>query len=269
MSAPLRQMIRPPAVAGLFYPAEADELRNQVESLLAAVGQPSRAPKAVISPHAGYIYSGQTAAHAYRALSARKTPPSRVVLIGPCHRVAISGLALPTSSAFETPLGKLEVDRGALAELAELPGVSIDESAHAREHSLEVQLPFLQVVFGAGFRIVPLVVGDATVETVAAALDRVWDADDTVVVVSSDLSHFHSYKSAQAMDTGTTARILARLPVEYDDACGAQPINALLALARRKSLAPRLLDLRNSGDTAGDKDRVVGYAAFSFEETEH
>ena len=187
MSAPLRQMIRPPAVAGLFYPAEADELRNQVESLLAAVGQPSRAPKAVISPHAGYIYSGQTAAHAYRALSARKTPPSRVVLIGPCHRVAISGLALPTSSAFETPLGKLEVDRGALAELAELPGVSIDESAHAREHSLEVQLPFLQVVFGAGFRIVPLVVGDATVAELDAATAKLSTTSDATSAAAREI----------------------------------------------------------------------------------
>lgn len=269
MSAHPRHMIRPPAVAGLFYPDEADELRRQIDGFLAATAQAALpAPKAVISPHAGYLYSGQTAAHAFRALGLRNSPPSRVVVIGPCHRVPLSGIALPSASFFATPLGEIELDRDTFETLAEQPEVSVDDTAHAQEHSLEVQLPFLQVLFGEHFRLLPLVVGDSTTEAVAQVLEKVWGDDETVIVVSSDLSHYHSYKTAQAMDTGTVARILARLPIEYGDACGALPINALLAQARRKALRPRLLDMRNSGDTAGDKTRVVGYAAFGFDETQ-
>lgn len=269
MPAHPRHMIRPPAVAGLFYPDEASELRRQVDDFLAATPQASPpAPKAVISPHAGYVYSGQTAAHAFRALSVRSRPPSRVVLIGPCHRVALAGIALPSAQAFATPLGEIELDRKAIEALVDIPEVSINDTAHAQEHSLEVQLPFLQALFGDNFRLIPIAVGDTTTEAVAQVLEKVWGDDETLIVVSSDLSHYHSYKTAQAMDTGTVARILASLPIEYGDACGALPINALLALTRRKTLRPRLLDMRNSGDTAGDKTRVVGYAAFGFDEVQ-
>lgn len=268
MSAPERNIVRPPAVADLFYPGDRQELTRQVERFLAVPPPPTNpAPKASIVPHAGYVYSGLTAAHAYKALSARTEPPKRIVVIGPCHRIAISGIALPPMSAFATPLGQIELDRNALAELSALPGVCFREAAHAQEHSLEVQLPFLQVLFGNDFRLVPLVVGEAEPELIAQVLDTVWGGDETCVIVSSDLSHYHNYKTAQALDSGTVARILALLRIEGEDACGAVPINGLLALARRKGLKARLLDLRNSGDTAGDKNRVVGYAAFAFDET--
>jgi len=262
---------RPPAVAGLFYPDDPAELHAEVQRLLAAAGGrdtlPSKAPKALIVPHAGYVYSGPIAAQAYARLAGRCGHVSRVVLLGPAHRVALRGLALPATGAFETPLGAVPVDRDALALLADLPQVVIDERAHAAEHSLEVHLPFLQQLLGT-FSVVPLVVGAASIEDVSAVLERLWGDDATLIVVSSDLSHYRSYEDAHRVDRDTLAAVLrleARLT--HDQACGATPVNGLLALAHRRGLRAELLDLRNSGDTAGDRRRVVGYAAVAFFES--
>jgi AmmeMemoRadiSam system protein B len=187
-----------------------------------------------------------------------------VVLLGPVHRVPIRGLALPAADAFATPLGTVAVDTDAAARALELPRVQTSEAAHALEHSLEVQLPFLQTVLD-DFRIVPFAVGDATAEEVAAVIDSLWGGPETLIVVSSDLSHYHPYAAARQLDRGTAAAILALdSSLDHEQACGATPINGFALCARRRSLFPELIDLRNSGDTAGDKSRVVGYAAFAF-----
>lgn len=261
--------IRPAAVAGMFYPAHPDALRDEVQALLAAArrAQPSRPPKALIAPHAGYVYSGPIAASAYATLEPLRDRVRRVVLLGPTHRVAVRGLALPGADRFATPLGEVEVDRAAIAELRELPQVTESPAAHALEHSLEVQLPFLQAVLG-DFRLVPLAVGDATAGEVAHALERVWGGADTLIVVSSDLSHYLPYAAAREADTATVSAILSLEPgLDHRQACGATPLNGLLHLARRRGMRPELLDARNSGDTAGDRRRVVGYAAFAFYES--
>jgi len=258
--------IRRPAVAGLFYPAEAAELRDAVDRLLkrANAARPVPPPKALIVPHAGYVYSGPTAASAYAALAPIAARVRRVVLLGPAHRAYISGLALPRAQEFETPLGTVAIDAEAGAVARALPHVSESDHAHAGEHSLEVQLPFLQRVLPS-FKVVPFVVGDATASMVATVLDALWGGDETLVVVSSDLSHYHRYQDAQALDRATADTILAGGPeLDHEQACGATPINGLLAAARRRGIRPELIDLRNSGDTAGDRSRVVGYAAFGF-----
>jgi MEMO1 family protein len=262
--------IRRPAVAGMFYPAEPAALRGAVDRLLTGAGEASEpgaaAPKALIAPHAGYIYSGPTAAAAYATLRPIAARIRRVVLLGPAHRVLIRGLALPGAREFETPLGPVTIDADAAALARRLPHVHDSAVAHADEHSLEVQLPFLQRVLPA-FTLVPFVVGDATGEMVAAVLDALWGGEETLIVVSSDLSHYHRYGDARAIDRATADTILAFGPeLDHEQACGATPINGLLAAARRRGLVPELLDLRNSGDTAGDKGRVVGYAAFRFRE---
>jgi MEMO1 family protein len=259
--------VREPVVDGLFYPAAPDALRAQVASLLADAGGGARAaPKLLIAPHAGYEYCGAVAASAYALLGAHAPTIRRVVLLGPAHRVALSGLAAPRCDAFETPLGAVALDAAALAALDELPQVARNDRAHDREHSLEVQLPFLQVQLGS-FTLVPLVVGDADVEPVAQVLEQLWGGAETLIVISSDLSHYLRYAQAQAADRATVQRIL-RLDAGLGphEACGAAAINGALLAARRHALAPRLLDLRNSGDTAGGRDRVVGYAAIVFEE---
>ena len=256
---------RQPAVAGTFYPAEPGALRAQVEKLLAAARAADVAPKALIAPHAGYMYSGPIAASAYATLAPRATTIRRVVLLGPSHFVPFRGLALPESVSFRTPLGAIELDDEAFGLVADKPGVIRLEQAHAREHSLEVQLPFLQVALGE-FRLVPLAVGYADPDAVANVLDALWGADETLVVISSDLSHYHAYDEAQAFD-GDTARAIERLEPEKIDgehACGCHPINGLLQVARRRGLRVVPLDRRNSGDTAGDKLRVVGYGAWAF-----
>lgn len=271
MSAGLR--LRPPAVAGLFYPDSERELRAEVETLLAAAPEPDpggAAPKAVIAPHAGYVYSGSIAAAAFRALAAgRRRPPLRVVVIGPAHRVPIRGLALPGAEALGTPLGAVHIDPEAAQAAIRLPQVRVQPAAHAEEHSLEVELPFLQVLFGAELRVLPLVVGAAGPDEVAEVLEAVWGGEETAVVVSSDLSHYLPYDAARRTDEETAERIL-RLDatIEPRRACGAQPINGLLVAARRRGLAAELLDLRSSGDTAGDRSRVVGYGAFAFREAD-
>jgi len=260
--------VRAAAVSGSFYPADREDLRAEVRSRLASASAKLQAdapaPKALIVPHAGYVYSGDVAASAYARLAPVKDRIRRVVLLGPCHRVAVRGLALPDADCFETPLGSIPVDAAAVAALRELPQITASPQAHALEHSLEVHLPFLQEALGS-FTLVPLAVGDATAEAVADVLEIVWGGPETLIVISSDLSHYLPYNTAQFTDAGTVKDMLALAPhIDHHHACGATPVNGLLLVARRKGLAPELLDLRNSGDTAGDRNRVVGYASLAF-----
>jgi AmmeMemoRadiSam system protein B len=247
------QPVRAPAVAGTFYPAGREELRAEVAGLLAAAA-PGPAPKALIAPHAGYVYSGPVAASIFRRVQGACF--ERVVLLGPAHYARLDGVALPETAAFSTPLGDVPL---------ELPeGLPRNQAAHAREHSLEVELPFLQVALQGAWKLVPLAVGDAGPEEVAESIDRLWGGPETLVVVSSDLSHYLPYREARAMDAATAEEILALGHLDFHAACGAAPVNGLLLAARRRKLSAELVDLRNSGDTAGDKARVVGYGAFAF-----
>jgi AmmeMemoRadiSam system protein B len=259
--------VRPAAVAGMFYPGAPRVLAEDVRTHVAAARARSAAvPKAIIAPHAGYVYSGPVAGSIYARLAGGRDTIRRVVLFGPTHRVPVRGLAVPSARAFATPLGAVDVDTEAIAFARTLPHVRESDAAHAFEHSLEVQLPFLQTVL-ADFRIVPFAVGDATPQQVAAVIDALWGGPETLIVVSSDLSHYHRYAEAVAIDRATTETILACSPqLDHEQACGATPINGLLLCAQRHHLRPELVDLRNSGDTAGDKSRVVGYAAFAFTE---
>ena len=262
--------VRPSAVAGAFYPASPVILSQDVDQLLASVtgrrGKPQQ-PKALIVPHAGYIYSGQTAANAYALIRPYAHQIRRVVLLGPTHRVAVNGLALPSVQFFSTPLGTIKLDQAACQQLQQLPQVVVNDAAHAAEHSLEVQLPFLQKILGH-FSLVPLAVGNASTEEVAAVLNLLWGGPETLILISSDLSHFHSYDEARQIDQNTVNTILqGRLLHSYEQACGACPINGLLLAAQSHQLTSQLIDCCNSGDTAGDRARVVGYAAFAFTET--
>lgn len=256
---------RPAAVAGAFYPGNAQVLSRDLDALLSA--QPSARkplPKAIIVPHAGYIYSGPIAASAYQGLASGRDTITRIVLLGPAHRVPVRGLALPGATQFATPLGNVTIDQAGVAALSDLAQVSISAAAHALEHSLEVQLPFLQKVLGE-FSLIPLVVGDTSAEAVAEVLDRLWGGPETLIVISSDLSHYLPYAVAQRIDEHTTQMILhLQSTINHEQACGGTPVNGLLLAARQHGLKPELLDLRNSGDTAGDPERVVGYAAFAF-----
>jgi AmmeMemoRadiSam system protein B len=255
------------AVAGLFYPADRERLTAAVERLLHGAGtRAQRAPKALIAPHAGYVYSGPIAASAYALLASARSTIRRVVLLGPTHRVAVRGLAVPTVRRFATPLGPVELDAAALAALRTHPAVVVSDEAHALEHSLEVHLPFLQTVLDE-FRLVPLAVGDAAPESVAEVLDTMWGGPETLIVVSSDLSHYLEYAEAAEIDRATCDAILdLSTHIDHDQACGATPVCGLAVAARRRKLRPELVDLRNSGDTAGDKSRVVGYGAFAYYE---
>jgi len=259
--------MRPAAVAGMFYPGDQVTLARELLGMLDETRDAPLAPgfpKALIVPHAGYIYSGHVAAHAYSLLRPAMGIVKRVVLLGPCHRVGVRGLALPEATAFETPLGPVEIDQAAVAELKGLPQVSVNAATHAHEHALEVQLPFLQQVL-KGFRLVPLVVGQATRGEVAAVLDRLWGGPETLIVISSDLSHYHPYDTARAIDRKTVQAIVGfRTDIDHVQACGATPMVGLLETAKRRGMTPELLDARNSGDTAGGRDRVVGYASFAF-----
>ena len=253
--------VRPAAVAGLFYPREAAALRAMLEEQLAANPASGAAPKALIAPHAGYIYSGPVASRAYNLLA--KGSVQRVVLLGPAHRVPLRGLALPTVACFRTPLGDVPLDSDAMLSLESLPRVLRSDEAHRLEHSLEVHLPFLQARIGE-FTLVPLVVGLASTADVARVLERLWGGPETLVVVSSDLSHYHPYDEARRLDESTAKRIEAlQTPLEGEEACGAHPLNGLLEFAHTRDLRIARLDLRNSGDTAGGRDRVVGYGAWS------
>jgi AmmeMemoRadiSam system protein B len=266
------QLHRPAAVAGMFYPAEPRLLRDQVNQYLREVAAAApncapRLPKLMVVPHAGYTYSGPVAASAYALLSPWHERIARVVLLGPTHRVAVRGLAAPSATMFDTPLGAVPIDRAAIDALANLAQMVQNDAAHAREHSLEVQLPFLQSLLGA-FTLVPLAVGQASSAEVAEVIERLWGGDETVIVISSDLSHYLPYAEAARIDAQTVRRVLQfDASIAHDEACGATPLNGALLVAQRRGLVPRLLDLRNSGDTAGDRSRVVGYGAIAFEAT--
>jgi MEMO1 family protein len=266
--------VRPAAVAGQFYPGDAEALARTVDWCLrhaagpapdSALPPPTTPPKLLLVPHAGYVYSGPIAGSAYALLAPWRDRIRRVVLLGPTHRVATRGLAAPRSDAFATPLGQVAIDRAALDALSDLPQVGLSDAVHAEEHSLEVQLPFLQRALD-DFTLVPLAVGRAAPEDVAAVLERLWGGEDTLIVISSDLSHYLPYAQAQATDQATIERVLRLDPrLDHDEACGATPLAGALIAARRHGLQTRLLDLRNSGDTSGDRRRVVGYAAVAFE----
>jgi MEMO1 family protein len=259
--------VRPAAVAGMFYPRDRAELAREIVAMLQAVHETPLAPgwpKGLVVPHAGYVYSGPIAANAYALLRPAAGIVERVVLLGPCHRVAVRGLALPAATAFETPLGRVEIDEAATRAIRVFPQVSVNAATHAYEHSLEVQLPFLQEVLGR-FKLVPLVVGDATVGEVAEVLDALWGGPGTLIVISSDLSHYHAYDEARTIDDQTVRAILdCNIEIDHMQACGATPLTGFLAVAQRRDLERQLLDVRNSGDTAGDRTRVVGYAAVAF-----
>jgi AmmeMemoRadiSam system protein B len=258
--------VRPAAVAGAFYPGDAGRLAADVDAMLdAAAPWTGAPPKALVVPHAGYVFSGPIAASGYTALRAARGRVSRVVLLGPAHYLPVRGLAAPSVDAFATPLGDVPVDVEARRITLALPDVSIDDAAHAREHSLEVHLPFLQRVLGDGFAIVPFVVGSARAESVAAVLDELWGGDETLVVVSSDLSHYLDHDTAAARDRRTADAIVSGTldRLAPDDACGAYPVRGLLVAAERHGLHTTAIDVRSSGDTAGPRDRVVGYGAFA------
>ena len=258
--------IREAAVSGMFYPDDPTTLQEMINQMLNHASVLPNHFRAIVAPHAGYIYSGETAAHAYKQLKLNKDKIKRVVLLGPAHRVPFRGIAASSADYFETPLGIVPVDKEAIKDLLTLPQVTILDEAHAQEHSLEVQIPFLQSVLD-DFSIVPLVVGDSDAESVSEVLDFFWSDPSTFFVISSDLSHFHEYHEARQIDKHTAEAILTLKPehIGYDQACGRMPVNGLLNLSKKHHLKPVLLDLRNSGDTAGTHDRVVGYGAFGFE----
>lgn len=257
--------VRHPAVAGMFYPDDPTELDQTVRNFLIAARSEGPVPKAIIAPHAGYIYSGPIAASAYRQLLPAKEVIKRVVLLGPAHRVPFRGLAVPTADYFQTPLGAVAIDREAIEQILDLPFVASFDQAHEPEHSLEVHLPFLQEVL-EDFKVVPIVVGDATPEEVATVLERLWDGQETLIVISSDLSHYYDYATAKRLDQATSQAIEDLDPdrLDYESACGRIPVAGLLLAAQRHGLQAKTLDLRNSGDTAGPKDQVVGYGAYAF-----
>ena len=256
---------RQPAVAGMFYPEAPDALRRMVEGFLAEVevSRSDTVPKAVVAPHAGYVYSGPIAGTAYARLATARDIIRRVVLLGPSHRVPFRGLALSSAESFTTPIGSIPIDQGAMAAIGELPQVCVLDEAHRLEHSLEVHLPFLQTALDR-FSLVPLVVGEATPHEVSEVLAALWGGEETLIVVSSDLSHYHNYETARRLDEETT-RAIERLEDDIgpEQACGCRPLNGLLRLAQNRNLHVTTLDVRNSGDTAGPRDQVVGYGAYA------
>jgi AmmeMemoRadiSam system protein B len=258
--------IRPVAVAGSFYPGDPRRLEAEVARLVAQVppsGRPT--PKALIAPHAGYVYSGAVAAAAFAELRGRGDHINRVIVIGPAHYVPLRGIAFPTAEAFATPLGPVPVDRDALAAIADLPFVRTMDAAHAPEHAIEVELPFLQTMLPR-LTLVPLLVGSATAQEVGEVLARLWGGAETLIVVSSDLSHYHDYETARRLDAATAQRIERGdwANLGPDHACGCLPIAGLLIEGARHGLAAQRLALCNSGDTAGPRHEVVGYGAWAF-----
>lgn len=258
-------LIRNPAVAGQFYPGDAEKLKATVAMLLGETQEKDApAPKALIVPHAGYVYSGPVAANAYAQLRPYRNRYKRVVLLGPSHRVPVNGLALSSADVYRMPTGDVPLDTATIADL-DIPGLQIVDEPHAGEHSLELHLPFLQAVLGE-FSIVPIVVGSASAELVAQVLEALWDGPETLIVVSSDLSHYLSYDNAQARDAVTCKAIeqLDAAQLDHDMACGATPVAGLLLAAKRHQMKVTTLDLRNSGDTSGERGFVVGYGAWMF-----
>lgn len=277
MAASLRAQsasIRPAAVAGMFYPGDQQTLNRELTRCLqdergeAKTDQSYKNSylKAIIVPHAGYVYSGATAGFAYSRLATSNPAIKRVVLLGPAHRLAFHGIAVPSTLFFTTPLGNIPIDQEAIKTIRDLPQVLLSDAAHAQEHALEVQLPFLQRVLG-DFSLIPLTIGEASTREIAEVINRLWGGAETLIVASSDLSHYHSYSVAQQIDADTVSRILKLEPVlKPEQACGAFPINGLLKIAKERGLQIECLAQCNSGDSAGDKSRVVGYASFALYE---
>jgi AmmeMemoRadiSam system protein B len=255
--------IRQPAVAGSFYPDNPNVLSAMLTGYLEQVAPSAKVPKAIIVPHAGYIYSGACAAQAYARLAAQHATIKRVILLGPSHHVGFTGLALSSADAFNMPLGNIPLDKDAITSLLQFPFVQYLDQAHTLEHSLEVQLPFLQMMLD-DFSLIPIVAGDCPAEQIEQVLELFYGQPGTLIVISSDLSHFHDYATAQRLDQATSKKIenLDYQHLDFDSACGRVPVSGLLALAKKKSLQIKMIDLRNSGDTAGDKSRVVGYGAY-------
>jgi AmmeMemoRadiSam system protein B len=258
--------VRPPAVAGTFYPDTPERLREMVNGFLETAVSPKTAvppPKAIIAPHAGYIYSGPIAGSAYVHVASLADKVRRVILLGPAHTLAIRGLATTSAFTFRTPLGDVPVDQEAIKQVLSLPQVQVLDAAHVREHGLEVHLPFLQETL-TEFNVVPFVVGSATPEEVEEVIEMLWGGQETLIVISSDLSHFLNYEQAKALDSATCMAIENLQPeaVARDGACGRRPIQGLLLSAKQRGMSVFTLDLRNSGDTAGSKNRVVGYGAW-------
>jgi len=260
--------IRPPSVAGMFYPSDPRTLRSDLVQMLGEANSATPLPKAIIAPHAGYVYSGPIAASAYARVAAGHGAISRVVLLGPAHRTYVPGLAAPSAALFSTPLGNIPVDRESIRQALKFAQVEVFDAAFEGEHSLEVQLPFLQQVLG-DFTLVPLLVGGASGDQVAEVLAALWGGSETLIVVSSDLSHFHSYAEAQEIDTATSQAIetLELDGIGEDSACGRQPIKGLIKIAQKLHLKAETIDLRSSGDTAGPRNEVVGYGAYTFTPT--
>lgn len=259
--------VRKAALAGSFYPADRTELTRTLESLLSEARFQGSPPKALIVPHAGYIYSGSTAALAYAGLREKADKINRVVLLGPAHRVHTRGIAASSASTFETPLGPVDIDLPTIRRIASLPQVTISDESHAQEHSIEIHLPFLQSCLRR-FKLIPLVVGDASAEDVAEVLSLLWGGDETLVLISSDLSHFHEYGHAKKLDMKTAHSIenFNYGAINSQSACGCRPMNGLLKLAAQRDMKIQRLGMCNSGDTAGHKNRVVGYGAWSLHE---
>ena len=254
--------IRQPAVAGMFYPESASTLNSFLTEMLNDSQVRDLSPKVLIVPHAGYIYSGPVAASAYRLLEGIKDTVRRVILLGPAHQVSLEGMALPDCDAFSTPLGDIPLDTPAMDSLLQFSQVQKSDAPHAMEHSLEVQCPFLQMCL-SDFKLIPVVVGDTTPIAVAEVLDYLWGGEETLIIISSDLSHFHNYEEATYRDN-LTVKAIEQLSSNLTggQACGCHPLNGMMKVAQRRGMEVITLDVRNSGDTAGDKDRVVGYGSF-------
>ena len=258
-------MVRKPAVAGMFYPGEKEALHQEIQKYLQQVKNPAPPPKALIGPHAGTIYSGPIAATAYATLTPKRKQIKKVILLGPSHHVFLHGLAASTAEKFETPLGKIDIDRQGIKNIAKLPQVQFSDEAHQQEHSLELHLPFLQEVLD-DFDLIPLVVGHTPPQEIAHVLDQLWGGPETLIVISTDLSHYQDYETARRMDQSCSQAIeeLRFQDIRDNQACGHFPVCGFLLAALDHKLKGRILDLRNSGDTAGDKNRVVGYGAYGF-----
>lgn len=262
--------VREPAVAGIFYPGERFVLQKTVQELLDQAPQFRPTPKAIVVPHAGFIYSGSIAASAYASLINEKDSIKKIVILGPAHTLFFKGIAYDSAEQFASPLGTIDQDQELLAKITDLPFVYRLPEAHKKEHSLEVQFPFCQVLFSK-FTVLPLIVGETHPEQVAQLIERIWGNDDTLLIISSDLSHYLPYEIAQRLDHKTCFAIdtLNEESLAHEGACGYYPLRGFLHFARQKQLLGRLLDLRNSGDTAGEKDKVVGYASYHFYEDLH
>jgi AmmeMemoRadiSam system protein B len=255
------------SVAGMFYPDDPRVLHEMIQQFLSNADASLPIPKAIIAPHAGYIYSGSTAAAVYASLAKAKSQIKRVILLGPAHRYPFSGLAVTDADGFATPLGEIAIDKEAIKNVLLLPQVQVVNEAYAGENSLEVQLPFLQEVLG-DFKLVPILIGEADNAQIVEVLEKLWGGKETLIVISSDLSHYLDYKSAKNIDAATIEAILKLRPqdIAYEQACGRKAINALLTVARDKKLKPKLIAACSSGDTAGDKSAVVGYTGVHFYE---